>query len=226
MFNIDLLTHDDRHRLRADLRVALIGGGIAAAIMGSVMFSVGGLSSWEARSLLEAALPTVRFLCSSLMTATATTLALMLTLLSLSAGSDRRIKGAHYERIRLVAFVDVVAFVGATLLLALLVVPFSEATDIPVQWYKGIYYGMTLSSALLSGVLVAVMLLLYAAVRDMIDTVGPGDDSPLYVPEDDADAARAEADRSEAAAEEASASAEQAEDAAEDAEEAAREAGA
>lgn len=209
MFSFDALTSGDRHQLRADLRIALIGGAVAALIMGGVLFSVGSLSTWEARSLLEAALPTVRFLCSSLMTATATTLALMLTLLSLSTSSDRTIKSAHFERIRLIAFVDVVAFVGATLLLAILVVPFSEASDIPSGWYKGIYYSMTFFSSLLSGVLVAVMLLLYAAVRDMIDTVGPGDESPLYA-EDDVSEASKQADRSEQAAEDAKEAAEEA----------------
>ena len=118
----------------------------------------------------------------------------MLTLLSLSTGSDRTIKSAHFERIRLIAFVDVVAFVGATLLLAMLVVPFSEASDIPSGWYKGIYYGMTLSSSLLSGILVAVMLLLYAAVRDMIDTFSPGDTSPEASAEE-AQASAREAER-------------------------------
>lgn len=217
MYTLDDLTTDDQHRIRADLRVALVGGGVAALIMGAVAFSVGTVSGGEARSLLDAALPTIRFLCSSLMTATATTLALMLTLLSLSTGSDRTIRGAHFERIRLIAFVDVVAFVGATVLLAVLVVPFGEATEVPSRWYEGIYYAVTLSSALLSGLLVGVMFLLYAAVRDMITTVRPGEETPLYEPKDEADRAHDEADRSEEAADEAEEAADEAEEAAEEA---------
>jgi len=219
MFSFDALTEGESHQVRSDLRVALIGGGIAALVLTVVEFSVGRTNSWEAKALLDAALPTIRFLCSSLMTAAATTLALMLTLLSLSAGTDREIKGAHFERIRLIAFVDVVAFIGATLLLSMLVVPFGEASDIPSRWYEGIYYTVTVSSSLLSGLVVAVMLLLYAAVRDMIDTVGPGDASPLVAAEKNgARAAQAEADRSEDAAEDAEEAADDAEEAADRAE--------
>lgn len=131
---LDFLTDSDRHQLRADLRIALGGGAVAALVMGAVTLAIGNLSSFEARTLLEASLPTVRFLCSAVMTASATTLALMLTMLSLSAGSDRKIKGARFERIRQIAFVDVVAFVGATLLLVALVVPFAESSEIPAGW--------------------------------------------------------------------------------------------
>ena len=224
MFSFDALTEGEGHQLRSDLRVALIGGGVAALVLVVIRLTVGGLNGWEAKSLLDAALPTIRFLCSSLMTAAATTLALMLTLLSLSSGSDREIKRAHFERIRLIAFVDVVAFIGATLLLSMLVVPFSEASDIQMGWYEAIYYVVTVSSALLSGLVVAVMLLLYTAVRDMIDTIGPSDASPLLVDEEPAGKAQAEADRSEAEADRSEESAHEAEEAAEEAEDAAQQA--
>ena len=224
MFSFDALTEGEGHRLRSDLRIALIGGGVAALVLVIIRLAVGGLNGWEAKSLLDSALPTIRFLCSSLMTAAATTLALMLTLLSLGSGSERQIKRAHFERIRLIAFVDVVAFIGATLLLSMLIVPFSEASDIRVEWYEAIYYVVTVLSALLSGLVVAVMLLLYAAVRDMIDTIGPSDASPLLVEEEADGEARAEADRSKAEADRSEDAAEEAEDAAEDAEDAAEEA--
>ena len=180
MFGLDVLTPGDQQQIRTDLRIALTGGGVAALVMAGVVLAVGNLTSFEARALLEASLPTVRFLCSSVMTASATTLALMLTMLSLSAGSEREIKRAHFERIRQIALVDVVAFVGATLLLVALVVPFAESSEIPAGWYVAIYYTSSLLASVLGGVLVAVMLLLYAAVRDLITLVGPSEDSPLY----------------------------------------------
>ena len=229
MFSFDSLTEGEGHQLRSDLRVALIGGGAAALVLTVIEIAVGRTNGWEAQALLNAGLPTIRFLCSSLMTASATTLALMLTLLSLSSGSDREIKRAHFERIRLIAFVDVVAFIGATILLSMLIVPFSEASDIQLKWYEAIYYVVTVASAMLSGLVVAVMLLLYAAVRDMITTIGPGDESPLLVDEESAEEAQAEAERSEAEADrsesEADRSEEAAEEAAEEAEEAAEEGG-
>jgi len=121
------------------------------------------------------------------MTVSATTLALMLTLLSLSSGVDRELKRSHYERIRQIALVDVVAFVAATFLLVMLVVPIGESTEIPLTWYVGIYYGVSVWAAALGGALVAVMWLLYAAVRDFITVLVGDEDSPLVASEDAAE---------------------------------------
>ena len=197
MLSLSDLTPGDQDQIRSDLRIAGIGGVVAALVMGALVVTVGSLSPTKAQSLLESSLPTVRFACSSVMAASATTLALMLTLLGLSTGTDREIKASHFERIRQIAFVDVVAFVGATLLLTTLVVPFTETSEIPSGWYNAIYYITSLMSALLGGLMVAVMLLLYAAVRDLITVVRPDGESRLYANDEPADEAghdRAEAD--------------------------------
>jgi hypothetical protein len=187
MLHLSDLTPGDRDRIHTDLRVALVGGAAAALVMGAIVFVAGSVSSAEARVLLEASLPTTRFLASGVMTVSATTLALMLTLLSLSSGIDHEIKRGHYERIRQIAFVDVVAFVAATLLLVVLVVPLGDAAEIPAAWYVGIYYAVSLLAAAIGGVLVAVMLLLYAAVRDLIGVLTGDDDNPLVADDEDSD---------------------------------------
>ena len=217
---LDSLTPDARLSLRSDLRVALIGGVFSALVMGAISFAVGGLSGYEARLLLESAMPTTRFLCSAVMTASATTLALMLTLLSMSLGSERALRSEHYERIRQIALVDVVAFIGATVLLVAHIVPVGDSGGIPVGWYDAIYYGAAILAALLGGVLVAVMLLLYTAVRDLITTFGPGDATPLLADvdaEEKAEQAERDAQRAEAEADRAREQAEKAEDEAKDA---------
>ena len=185
MFHLSDLAPDAQHRLRTDFRIALYGGLFAALVMGAIVFIVGTVNSGQARALLEATIPTTRTVSSSVMRVSATTLALMLTLLSLSAGIDQKIKASHFERIRQIAFVDVIAFVAATLLLVILVLPLNDATEIPSGWYVGIYYAISLLAAVLGGVLVAVMLLLYAAIRDLISVVADDDDSPLI--DDEAD---------------------------------------
>lgn len=187
MLHLSDLTPGDQDRLRTDLRIALSGGLVAALVMGTIVFVVGTVNSGQARSLLQGTLPTTRFLASSVMTVSSTTLALMLTLLSLSTGLDREIKSSHFERIRQIAFVDVIAFVAATLLLVMIVVPLNESSQIPSGWYVGIYYAVTLVAAALGGILVAVMLLLYAALRDLITTVSGEEDSPLVADEDEAE---------------------------------------
>jgi hypothetical protein len=105
------------------------------------------------------------------MTASATTLALMLTLLSLSAGIDTKLELSHYRRIKQIALFDVIAFVGATVLLVTLIVPFGENISIPITWYTIIYYVVSIIAGVLGGMLVTVVIMLYTAVRDFIRVV-------------------------------------------------------
>lgn len=61
---------------------ALAGGAFTALFAVGVMSLVGRVGDYQARRLLEATIPTIRFLSSSVMTASATVLALMLTMLA------------------------------------------------------------------------------------------------------------------------------------------------
>lgn len=164
-----------------DLRKALLGGVLAVliAIAGSTV--VGTLYGAEGRLLLEAMLPTTRFLCSAMMTATATILALMLTILSLSSNSSNQIHAAHYKRVQQIALLDMIAFVGATLLLLVLNIPLEESDSISSGWYNTSYYVVLIYSSVLGGMLISIVMMLYAAIRDMISVVGlQNEDHPLY----------------------------------------------
>lgn len=188
MLDLRHLTPDAQDDIRNDVRVALISGLVAVGVMAAVIVTVGSVGGSEARGLLESSTPTVRTVCQAVMVTMASTLALMLTLLGLTANADHKIRGGHYARVRQIAALAVVAFIGATLLLVALVVPLTESAGISTGWYVGIYYGSTLLAAVLGGLLVAVMILLNAAVRDLVKTFGPGDESPLYADEEEEDA--------------------------------------
>lgn len=173
--------------MNTSIRMALVGGLVAAIIIGAVAVTVGRVSGIEAARLLEATIPTTRFLCSGIMTASATILALMLTLLGVSSSTDPRLVRAHYTRIRQIALGVVVSFIIATALLVSLVLPFGENLEIDTSWYVAIYYGVVSTSAILSGILVTVMILLYSAVRDIIDVFQKGQDAGLVQHEDRGD---------------------------------------
>ncbi len=158
-----------------DWRWTLVGGVIALVVTFGGAWIVGETSGAEARSLLRGMLPTTRFLCSGVMTASATTLALMLTLLSLSANASSKLKRAHYERIRQIALLDAVAFIAATCVLLFLNIPVEQADNIPASWYTVLYYGFLGASAAIGGLLVVIVLMLYKTVEYMIRVVGPGD---------------------------------------------------
>ena len=164
------------------LRGALIGGGIACAVLIGIGLVAGIASGAEARVLLEASLPTVRFLASAVVTASATTLALLLTLLSLSGSAESALDDGFYRRLRRIARLDVIAFIGGIILLVSLVLPLGENSGVSGTLYTVAYYAFTVGAAVSAGLLVAVILALYGAVRDLIETCWL-DDDPL-APED------------------------------------------
>jgi hypothetical protein len=167
-----------------DTRSALTGGVIAAAVVVLAGVVVGSVSQGEARGLVEAMTSTARFLCSSVMTASATTLALMLTVLSLSSKAEqqqeRSISDTHYHRVRDIALADVCAFVGATVLLLLINVPLTEGSDTPPWLYEVFFYTLLVGSSLVGGAMISVILLIYKAATDII-AVFWNDETPDYL---------------------------------------------
>lgn len=173
--------------IAVDLKRALFGGIIAAstALMGS--YITGRVGGTEAISLLKAILPTTRFLASALMTASATILALMLTLLTLSHSSSSELKATHYRRVKQIAWIDSVGFVAATIFLMLLNMPLEEgAEQVPNHWFSTIYYFVLITSAILGGIIITVVLMLYNSVKTLIKVVNPeAGDPSLAKTEDD-----------------------------------------
>lgn len=95
-----------------DLRQALVGGAIAAVIAGLGVGTTGVASGAEARLLLEGVLPTIRFLSSTVIAASATVLALMLTILNLGQGFDRPLRPEHYQRVRQISLLASVTIIA------------------------------------------------------------------------------------------------------------------
>lgn len=158
---------------------ALAGGGFAAVVLAGTIISVGSVGAHEAGVLLESIQTTARFLAAGVLTASATTLALMLTLLGLSDDVSERLNDMHYIRIKYIALIDTAAFIGATGLMAILVVPFSEATEIEGGWYVIVYYLVVAASAILSGLMVTVVLMICKTIFDMTTLFISGADSLL-----------------------------------------------
>jgi hypothetical protein len=120
------------------------------------------------------------------MTASATTLALMLTLLSMGAGVEQRLRESHYRRIKHIALADASVFVGATLFLLMLNVPLeasSGSTEVPVRLYDTVYHATLVVSSLLGGTLVAIVMMIYSAVTDMVYVLSSPTESWLTINE-------------------------------------------
>ena len=173
--------------IRVDLKRALFGGALAAAVMGFGVWLTNSASGIALDGLLRELVPNARSFAGTVVLASATILALMLTLLGTSASSDSRLKAAHYIRIRQVALGDTIVFVSAMTLDLLLNIPLSESSEIGSTMQHVVYYGTLGLTSLLGGALVAIVLMIYNTVTDMIEVLAlHKEDHPLYA-DDDAD---------------------------------------
>jgi hypothetical protein len=162
------------YSIKVDLGKALLGGGAAAVIALVGIWVVGHLSGAEARALTEATLPRLHTLCNTVILASSTILALMLTLLGLSTGSNIKLKAAFYERIQQLSLLVVIVFGVAMLVFLLLNIPIMEADKVAASWFETIYYVAVICSSVLGGALVTVMITLYHTVHGLIEVVGLG----------------------------------------------------
>lgn len=158
--------------IKVDVRRALAGGVLAAVVTAGGGWAVGHLSNAEARLLMETALPSMRQLASTVILASSTILALMLTLLGISSGASSKLKSAHYQRVRQIAFFDAAVFVMAMVVYLVLNVPIVKSEKVTGTWYQAIYYASLGMSSVLGGALISIVLLIYNTVRDVIMVVG------------------------------------------------------
>lgn len=171
-----------------DTRKPAVAGAAAALVGLGALLAIGQIGDSEGRVLIEGTLPTTRFLLSSLITASATILALMLTVMSFTRSSDRRLSDNFFAYIRSIAFYDTLAFVGAVLFLLILSVPLEHGQNVPPTAYDLLYYAMIVASCLLAGTVVTIVVSLYQAVDEMIVAIGIGkDDHPLIADTGDRD---------------------------------------
>lgn len=176
---IKSISEQQRENLKEDGRRAAIGGCLAALTIMGASWMIGQISGSEARYLLEAVLPSVRAFSGTMMLALITVLALMLTLLGLSTSTETKLNWVHYQRIKQIALVDMVTFIVAVLFYLLLNVPIQETDSGTLEWFYSLYYAALIISSLLAGAVITVVLMLYNAVRNIINAIGPEKESQI-----------------------------------------------
>lgn len=168
-----------------DPNLALAGGGVAALLTFLAMYALGSVGSVEARILLESTLPSIRFLYSTLGTASATILALMLTLLGLSEATERRLKHVHYRRVQQISWMAAAALLLSVGLLMVLIFPLEEAEGFPGGWFDIVYYVILGFSAVLGGLMFSLVAMLMNAIRHLVRVVRPGVEAPIAMDEEE-----------------------------------------
>lgn len=165
---------------------AILGGVISLFIilLGTVL--LGKLSGYEAKVLITKSLSGINTLCNTIALASATILALLLTVLSISSNSKSKLKKDHYLQVLQMAKLDTIVFIASVISFLLLNLPITESESVPNNWFNFIYYiSLALSSILTSG-LIVVVLMLYNTIVNIIKIVGLGmDDHPLVNVDED-----------------------------------------
>jgi hypothetical protein len=161
-----------------EIRGTLIGGGVSAVVLFFIIVVVGRVGSFEALRLIEAALPTARFLASAVLGSAVTVLALLLTLLGLSLSSDYRFSEALYTRATFLTWLSVVCIVLGALVLLAVAVPIAEVEAL-TTYYAAFYYVLAAALSLLGGLVVAMGLIIGFILRGLIAIGHPEGESDL-----------------------------------------------
>lgn len=148
-----------------------IGLGLGAKYaIGSVYHKV------EAIQLIETVASAGLYLGSAIATASATILALMLTLLGLTRRSDNDFDAAVYRQIARVSNLATFSLLGSLLLLVILVLPIGEFEEVPDSWFPTLYnvlFGMIIG---ISSLLASTVVMLLFTVRRVVAGITPGND--------------------------------------------------
>ncbi|QHI36480.1 hypothetical protein IMCC3317_18430 [Kordia antarctica] len=166
-------------------KIALLGGIIATSFTGIGVFLMGNVSGYEAKQLLEGQLSGLNMLCNTIVLASATILALLLTLISVSSGSDNTLKKKHYKQVLNIAKFDVILFISALILFQFFNMPIMESDQVPTSWFNSIYWLTLIFTSIISGMMITVILMLYTAVTNIISIIGLGEDHDMLYTEDD-----------------------------------------
>ncbi len=156
-------------------RRAIVGGGIALTVILTGSFLLGELSGYEAKALIKHSLSGLNMLCNTIVLASATILALLLTLLGLSSSAQSTLKEDHYRHVMQIAKVDTAVLIASLMSFLLLNLPITESDNVPNNWFDIIYYSSLTISSILSAALIVVVLMLYNTVVNIIKIVGLGE---------------------------------------------------
>ncbi|RIV87523.1 hypothetical protein [Aurantiacibacter zhengii] len=149
--------------------LCLIGFGARQAI-GTIY------SSAEATLLIEALSRAGLYLGSAIVTASATTLALMLTMIGMMRRMDSDFGDTTYRGVELIARLSTVSLMLGLVVLLAFTLPVGEFQELPAAWFDNLYNVLFAACVIMVGLIAATVTVLYRTLRQIIATITPGDD--------------------------------------------------
>ncbi|MEB3415364.1 hypothetical protein VCJ71_04745 [Alteriqipengyuania sp. WL0013] len=133
-------------------------------------------SGAQATQLIEALSRAGLYLGSAIVTASITTLALMLTLIGMIRRMEKEFDAATYRSIDLIAKLATASLMIGLLVLLAFTLPVGEFEEMPQDWFIRLYDGLFAACVVMVGLVAATVAVLYNTVRRVIGIVTPGDD--------------------------------------------------
>ena len=149
--------------------ICAIGFGARYAI-GSVY------SAAEAIQLLEALSRAGLYLGSAIATASATVLALMLTLIGMIRRMDEDFDAEAYRNVHVVAKLATATLMMSLLVLLAFVLPVGEFEELPSQWYKNMYEVLFAGCVVMTALLAATVAMIYLTLKRVMEKITPGEE--------------------------------------------------
>ena len=164
----------ESHFLRGDIW-AVVGGLFSVGVAGGVRWAVGSAyNAYEAKVLLHSLVSGGLFLVSTIAAASATIIALMLTAVGLISSSKTQFSNSLYGQLRWISILSAVVLAFSILTLLMMSLPLERADNIPRAWIKGAYYTISTLIATLSGMMIALVIMLLTAVLGIVKAIAPG----------------------------------------------------
>ena len=157
---------------KAELGGALAGGAVMVIAMFALVVAVGGVGDFQALSIIEAVLPSARFLASAAIAAGATVLALLLTLIGLSMNADLNFNPRLYQRARYITVLSVATIILGIAVLLAVTVPVGEVEEL-TRFYDVLYYILAGAISLLGGILVTIGFMISATLIGLTELAHP-----------------------------------------------------
>lgn len=132
-------------------------------------------STAEATLLIEALSRAGLYLGSAIVTAAATTLALMLTMIGMMRRMDSDFDDSTYRGVELIARLATVSLMFGLIVLLAFTLPVGEFEQLPAAWFDNLYNVLFASCVAMVGLIAATVTVLYRTLRSVIATITPGD---------------------------------------------------
>ena len=138
--------------------------------------AIGGIySTAEATQLLEALSRAGLYLGSAIATASATTLALMLTMIGMIKRMDEDFDHESYRNIDVVAKLATASLMISLLVLLAFTLPVGEFEELPGTWYTTLYEFLFAGCVVMVGLSAATVAMIYRTLRQVMAKITPGD---------------------------------------------------